>query len=270
MRRPFVIILSMFSWLLSAGAAPGGETILLQSTTSTQNSGLFGHILPLFTRQTGIRVRVVAVGTGQALKNAARGDADVVLVHARKLEDAFVRAGHGVHRRDVMYNDFVIVCPKDDPAGIAGLKDAADALRRIAQRRVAFISRGDDSGTHHKELGLWRAAGVDPAPFSGAWYLEAGQGMGATLNMAAARGACTLTDRGTWIAHANKGRLAIMVEGDVRLRNPYGVILVNPKRHPHVKEQAARAFIDWLTGPDGQHAIAGYRLNGQQLFFPVR
>ena len=267
MKWPFVIILS---WLLSAGAALGGETILLQSTTSTQNSGLFDHILPRFTARTGIKVRVVAVGTGQALKNAARGDADVVLVHDRAAEEAFMKAGWGALRRDVMFNDFVIVCPRDDPAGIAGLKDAADALRRIAKRRVAFVSRGDDSGTHRRERALWRAAGIDPRTASGRWYLEIGGGMGAALNMAAARDACTLTDRGTWIAHANKGRLAIMVEGDARLKNHYGVMLVNPQKHPHVKERAARAFIDWLTGPDGQRAIAGYRINGQQLFFPTR
>ena len=265
MKRWLLALLALATWLAPALA---GESIILQSTTSTQNSGLLDWLLPKFTEKTGIRVKVVAVGTGQALKNAARGDGDVVLVHARKLEEAFVHAGHGVDRRDVMYNDFVIVCPKDDPAGIRGLKDAAEALRRIARKKVKFVSRGDDSGTHHKELSLWGAAGIDPRKASGTWYLEAGRGMGATLNMAAAMGACTLTDRGTWIAHANRGDLTIVVEGDPRLFNQYGVMMVNPKRHPHVKEKAARVFIDWLTGPEGQKLIAAYRLKGQQLFFP--
>ena len=265
MRTWLLALLALATWLAPALA---GESIILQSTTSTQNSGLLDWLLPKFTEKTGIRVKVVAVGTGQALKNAARGDGDVVLVHARKLEEAFVRAGHGVDRRDVMYNDFVIVCPKDDPAGIRGLKDAAEALRRIARKKMKFVSRGDDSGTHHKELSLWKAAGIDPRKASGTWYLEAGRGMGATLNMAAAMGACTLTDRGTWIAHANRGDLTIVVEGDPRLFNQYGVMMVNPKRHPHVKEKAARVFIDWLTGPEGQRLIAAYRLKGQQLFFP--
>ncbi len=251
-----------------AAPASAGETIIVQSTTSTQNSGLLDHLLPLFEKKTGIRVKVVAVGTGQALRNARNGDGDVLLVHARDAELEFVRQGWGVDRRDVMYNDFVIVCPKSDPAGIKGLKDAAEALRRIAARKVPFVSRGDDSGTHKKEMKLWRKAGVDPRQASGTWYREAGAGMGATLNMAAAMGACTLTDRATWIAFRNKGDLAIAVEGDPALFNQYGVILVNPARHPHVKEKAARAFMDWLTGPEGQKAIAAYRLNGQQLFFP--
>ena len=248
--------------------ARAGETIIVQSTTSTQNSGLLDYLLPLFEKRTGIKVKVVAVGTGQALRNARNGDGDVLLVHARDAELEFVRQGWGVDRRDVMYNDFVIVCPKSDPAGVRGLKDAAEALRRIAARRVPFVSRGDDSGTHKKEMKLWRKAGVDPREESGTWYREAGAGMGATLNMAAAMNACTLTDRATWIAFRNKGDLVIAVEGDPALFNQYGVILVNPKRHPHVKEKAARAFIDWLTGPEGQKAIAAYRVDGQQLFFP--
>ena len=262
------IIWLMLAVLAQLHAAQAGETIIVQSTTSTQNSGLLDWLLPKFEEKTGIRVKVVAVGTGQALKNAARGDGDVVLVHAREAEEAFLRAGHGIERRDVMYNDFVIVCPKSDPAGIAGLKDAAKALRRIARTRTPFVSRGDDSGTHKKEMKLWAAAGIDPRKGSGAWYREAGRGMGATLNMAAAMNACTLTDRGSWIAHGNRGDLTIVVEGDPRLFNQYGVMLVNPKRHPHVKERAARAFIDWLTGPEGQKLIAAYRLRGQQLFFP--
>ena len=273
MKTQLVKVLGVLAWLLGALLAPfaaqAGETIILQSTTSTQNSGLLDYLLPKFERKTGIRVKVVAVGTGQALKNAARGDGDVVLVHARQLEEAFMKAGHGALRRDVMYNDFVIVCPKDDPAGIAGMTDAVAAFKKIAQTKTRFISRGDDSGTHRKELALWRAAGIDPRRESGSWYLEAGRGMGATLNMAAAMGACTLTDRGTWIAHNNRGDLTIVVQGDVRLFNPYGVILVNPKRHPHVKEAAARKFIDWLTGAEGQRLIASYRLRGRQLFFPV-
>ena len=262
------LLFVLFSALLLLAPARAGESIILQSTTSTQNSGLLNWLLPKFTQRTGITVKVVAVGTGQALKNAARGDGDVVLVHARAAEEAFVKAGHGVDRRDVMYNDFVIVCPKDDPAGIRGMKSAAAALRRIAETKTPFVSRGDDSGTHKKELALWKQAGIDPRGASGTWYREAGRGMGATLNMAAAMDACTLTDRATWISHNNRGDLTIVVEGDPELFNQYGVMLVNPKRHPHVKVKAARAFIDWLTGPEGQRLIAQYRLRGQQLFFP--
>ncbi|HHN73559.1 MAG TPA: extracellular solute-binding protein [Thermopetrobacter sp.] len=255
---------------MAGGATPAraAETIILQSTTSTLNSGLLDHILPLFEKKTGIRVKVVAVGTGQALRNARNGDGDVVLVHARDAELAFVREGWGVDRREVMHNDFVIVCPAEDPAGIAGMRDAAAALRRIAARKVPFVSRGDDSGTHRKELKLWAAAGVDPRRAGDGWYRESGAGMGATLNMAAGMGACTLTDRATWLAFRNRSGMRIMVEGDPALFNQYGVMLVNPRRHPHVKEKAARAFIDWLTGPEGQKAIAGYRIEGRQVFFP--
>ena len=259
--------------LLAALAAPGPAAaeerfILLQSTTSTQNSGLFDAILPGFTAATGIEVRVVAVGTGQALKNARNGDGDVLLVHAVEAEEAFVSEGYGVKRFDVMYNDFVIVGPPADPAGIAGLSDATAALKSIAAARAPFASRGDDSGTHVKELALWRAAGLDPVAASGTWYRETGSGMGATLNVALGMGAYTLTDRGTWIAFKNKGNFGILVAGDARLFNPYGVILVNPARHPRVKAADGQAFIDWLTGPDGQAAIAAYKLEGQQLFFP--
>ncbi|MDJ0944547.1 MAG: substrate-binding domain-containing protein [Kiloniellales bacterium] len=259
--------------LLAALAAPGPAAaeerfILLQSTTSTQNSGLFDAILPGFTAATGIEVRVVAVGTGQALKNARNGDGDVLLVHAVEAEEAFVSEGYGVKRFDVMYNDFVIVGPPADPAGIAGLSDATAALKSIAAARAPFASRGDDSGTHKKELALWRAAGLDPVAASGTWYRETGSGMGATLNVALGMGAYTLTDRGTWIAFKNKGNFGILVAGDARLFNPYGVILVNPARHPRVKAADGQAFIDWLTGPDGQAAIAAYKLEGQQLFFP--
>ena len=253
---------------LSGSAAAGERFILLQSTTSTQNSGLFDAILPGFTAATGIEVRVVAVGTGQALKNARNGDGDVLLVHAVEAEEAFVSEGYGVARRDVMYNDFVIVGPPADPAGIAGLSDATAALKAIAAAKAPFASRGDDSGTHKKELALWRDAGLDPVAASGTWYRETGSGMGATLNVALGMGAYTLTDRGTWIAFKNKGNFGILVSGDERLFNPYGVILVNPARHPRVKAADGQAFIDWLTGPDGQAAIAAYRLGGEQLFFP--
>ncbi len=264
--RLAILVLTLALGVTHASLA--GESIILQSTTSTQNSGLLDYLLPLFKKKTGITVKVVAVGTGQALRNARNGDGDVLLVHARDAEMKFLKEGWGVDRRDVMYNDFVIVCPKSDPAGIAGMKDAAAALRRIAEKRVPFVSRGDDSGTHKKERALWRKAGIDPTRDSGTWYRETGSGMGATLNAAAAMNACTLTDRATWIAFRNKGDLKIVVQGDPALFNQYGVMLVNPKRHPHVKEKAARAFIDWLTGPEGQKAIASYRLHGQQLFFP--
>lgn len=255
--------------LFAAAAAHAGERfIVLQSTTSTQNSGLFDHILPLFEEKTGVQVRVVAVGTGQALGNARNGDGDAVLVHARDAELAFVREGWGVLRCDVMYNDFVIVGPKDDPAGIGGLRDAPQALRRIAAAGALFVSRGDDSGTHRKELALWREAGVDPAGANGTWYREAGAGMGATLNIAAAIGGYTLTDRATWLAFRNRRDLVILAEGDLRLRNPYGVTIVNPRRHANVRFAEAKAFRDWLVSEEGQAAIASFRLAGQQLFFP--
>ena len=251
------------------GPAPAEEHfITLASTTSTANSGLFDHILPLFTAATGIAVRVVAVGTGAALRLGQRGDADVVLVHARDAEDAFVAAGHGALRRDVMYNDFVIVGPAADPAGLRGMSDAAAALRRIAGSGAAFISRGDDSGTHKAELRLWAAAGGAPDSRGESWYREAGAGMGATLNTARAMAAYALADRGTWLSFANRGDLEVLVEGDARLFNPYGVILVNPLRHPHVKAAEARAFIAWLTGGGGQAAIASFSLNGEPLFTP--
>ncbi len=266
MKKRALAAVAVLAAMISAAWA--GDVIILQSTTSTQNSGLLDHLLPMFEKKTGVKVKVVAVGTGQALKNACNGDGDVLLVHARDAELKFVKDGWGVDRRDVMYNDFVIVCPKADPAGIRGMRDARAALKRIARKKVPFASRGDDSGTNRKELKLWKAAGIDPRKDSGKWYRETGSGMGATLNVAAGMGACTLTDRGTWIAFRNKGDLEIMVQGDPTLFNQYGVMLVNPKIHPHVKEKSARAFIDWLTGPEGQKAIAGYRVNGQQLFFP--
>ncbi len=242
--------------------------IIVQSTTSTQNSGLFDAILPLFTDATGIEVRVVAVGTGQAIKNAANGDGDVLLVHARSAEEAFVAEGLGVERFDLMYNDFVIAGPAADPAGIAGMTDASDALAMIAQSGSAFASRGDDSGTHKKEQSLWLEVEVDPSEASGQWYQETGSGMGATLNIVAGMGAYALTDRATWIAFENKGDLEVVVEGDDALFNQYGVILVNPEKFEHVKQEEGLTFIDWLLSDEGQAAIAAYRLDGQQLFFP--
>ena len=255
----------------SAGPSLGNaedKFIIVQSTTSTQNSGLFEHILPLFTKKTGIAVRVVAVGTGQALKNAENGDGDVVFVHAKPDEEKFVAEGWGVNRHDVMYNDFVIVGPAADPAKIAGLKAAPEAFKKIADAEAPFASRGDDSGTNKAELKLWQEAGVDPSLSSGKWYLETGSGMGATLNTAVGKQAYTLTDRGTWLSFANKGDFKILVEGDSKLFNQYGVILVNPTKHPNVKAAEGQAFIDWLISPEGQAAIASYNIDGQQLFFP--
>ena len=257
-------LLLLIAW--SAGAEP--THLILQSTTSTQNSGLLAAILPGFTDKTGIEVRVVAVGTGQALKNGRNGDGDVLLVHARAGEDEFIAGGHGIDRRDVMFNDFVIVGPKSDPAGVRGTKDVGTALQKIAEAASAFASRGDDSGTHTKERSLWSAAKIEPQDSSGQWYLETGSGMGATLNTAVGMQAYTLTDRGTWISFKNRGDFEVLVEGDTRLFNPYGVMIVNPERHPHVKVAEARQLLDWLTGADGQAAIAAYRLNGEPLFFP--
>jgi len=242
--------------------------IIVQSTTSTQNSGLFEHILPIFTKKTGIDVRVVAVGTGQALKNAKNGDGDVVLVHSKPDEEKFVAEGWGVKRQDVMYNDFVIVGPAADPAKIAGLKDAAQAFKKVAEAEALFASRGDDSGTNKAELKLWEDARINPKPESGKWYLETGSGMGATLNTAVGKQAYTLTDRGTWISFVNKDDFKVLVEGDPKLFNQYGVILVNPEKHPNVKAKEGQAFIDWLTGSEGQAAIASYKINDEQLFFP--
>ena len=242
--------------------------IIVQSTTSTQNSGLFEYILPMFAKKTGIEARVVAVGTGQALKNAENGDGDVVLVHSKPDEEKFVADGWVVKRHDVMYNDFIIVGPAADPAKIAGLKDAAEGFKKIAATEAPFASRADDSGTNKAELKLWRDAGIDPKPASGKWYLETGSGMGATLNTAVGKGAYALTDRGTWLSFANQGDFKVLVEGDPKLFNQYGVILVNPAKHPKVKAKEGQAFIDWLIGPEGQAAIASYKIDGEQLFFP--
>ncbi len=254
--------------LLSTPAAAEDKSILLQSTTSTANSGLYDYILPMFSAKTGIKVNVVAVGTGQAIKNAQNGDGDVLLVHAKASEEKFVAEGYGVERFDVMYNDFIVVGPAADPAGIAGSKDAVAALKKIADSQSIFASRGDNSGTYKKEVALWKDAGVDTKAGSGTWYRETGSGMGATLNAAVGMGAYALTDRGTWISFKNRGDYQIVVEGDKDLFNQYGVILVNPARHPTVKRAEGQAFIDWILSDDGQNAIASYKLDGQQLFFP--
>jgi tungstate transport system substrate-binding protein len=247
---------------------PAERFITVASTTSTENSGLFGYILPQFQQATGIEVRVVAVGTGQAMKNAERGDADVLFVHHQPSEEQFVAQGFGVKRHDVMYNDYVLLGPQANRAGIKGTKDTVAALTQIAGKVMPFVSRGDDSGTHKLELNLWEAAGIDVKKARGSWYREAGSGMGATLNTASGLDGYTISDRGTWISFKNKGRLVILVEGDPRLFNQYGVILVNPAKHVHVKADEGQAFIDWLISDQGQKAIADFRVEGQQLFFP--
>jgi tungstate transport system substrate-binding protein len=237
------------------------------STTSTQNSGLFGTLLPQFTRKTGIEVRVVAVGTGQAIRLARNGDADVLFVHHKPSEEAFVAEGYGVRRFDVMYNDFVIVGPQADPASVRGSGDAPEALRQIAAAKAIFASRGDDSGTHKKELGLWSAAAIEVEAASGTWYRETGAGMGATLNTASEMNAYALTDRATWLKFKNKRDLTLVLEGDERLFNQYGVVLVDPRKHPHVKADSGQAFIDWLVSREGQAVIDSYRIDGHQAFF---
>jgi tungstate transport system substrate-binding protein len=244
------------------------ESIIVQSTTSTQNSGLYKHLLPVFKKKTGIQVYVVAVGTGQAIRNAQNCDGDVLLVHAKPSEEKFVKAGYGVKRFDVMYNDFVIVGPPADPAKISGVKAAPDALKKIASAQALFASRGDNSGTHKKEVLLWKASGVDPKGASGKWYRETGSGMGATLNAGVGMGAYVITDRATWISFRNKGDFKVQVEGDAGLFNQYGVILVNPEKCPSVKSEAGQKFIDWLVSAEGQKLIGSYTLGGKQLFFP--
>ncbi|MCM5552363.1 substrate-binding domain-containing protein [Pleomorphomonas sp. NRK KF1] len=270
LRRTFVTAAA--SVLVAIGLLSAAEAedrfITVASTTSTQDSGLFDALLPAFTAKTGIIVKVIAQGTGQALDTARRGDADVVFVHAKAQELKFLEDGFGVKRYPVMYNDFVVVGPKSDPAGIAGGKDVAVALKAIADKKAPFVSRGDKSGTHSAELKLWKAADIDLPAVRGEWYREIGQGMGATLNTANAMAAYTLSDRGTWIAFANKGDLGIVVEGDKKLFNQYGVMLVNPAKFSTVKAEDGQAFIDWLVSPEGQSAIAAYRIDGQQLFFP--
>ena len=254
--------------LLAGPGARAGEFITVASTTSTQNAGLFDHLLPLFEAESGIEVRVVAVGTGQALRLARNGDADLLLVHDQPSEEVFVAEGYGSQRFDLMYNDFVVVGPASDPAGIAGTDDAAAALADIAAAKAPFVSRGDDSGTHRRERALWAAAGVDPTGASGTWYREAGQGMGATLNTATMMEAYALADRGTWLSMRGRLDLRILVEGDARLRNQYGVTLVSPERHPHVKAALARRFAEWLLSPAGQAAIDGFAIDGERLFIP--
>lgn len=257
----------MLAAAFSAVAAPA-EYITVASTTSTEQSGLFRHLLPVFEKKTGTQVRVVALGTGQALDVARRGDADVVFVHDTSAEEQFVAQGYGVSRQSVMYNDFVLIGPRADPARVAGRRIIAEALRAIQAAGAPFISRGDRSGTHAAELRLWQLAGIDINTAKGRWYREIGGGMGPALNTASALNAYVLADRGTWLAFKNKGELAIAVSGDKRLFNQYGVILVNPARHPHVKREAGQAFIDWLISREGQDAIARYRIGGEQLFFP--
>jgi len=242
--------------------------ITVASTTSTEQSGLFGYTLPIFQKKTGIQVRVVALGTGQALDVARRGDADVVFVHAKAAEEKFVAEGHGVKRFPVMYNDFVLIGPKSDPAKIAGGKDILEALKKIQASQAPFVSRGDKSGTHMAELELWKAAGIELATSKGPWYRDTGQGMGPALNTAASMNGYLLADRGTWLAFKNRGDLAILVEGDRRLYNQYGVMLVNPDKHSTVKKDLGQMFVDWLVSPEGQKAIADYKIGGEQLFFP--
>jgi tungstate transport system substrate-binding protein len=267
MRRLLVGLLCLFAVGGLQTAAAQERFITVASTTSTEQSGLFGHLLPRFTEKTGIKVRVVALGTGQALDVARRGDADVVFVHDKVAEEKFLAEGFATKRFDVMYNDFIIVGPKADPAKIAGGKDVLDALRKIAAAKAPFISRGDRSGTHQAELRYWQAAGVKLDDAKGAWYREIGQGMGPTLNMAAASDGYALTDRGTWLSFKNRQNLTIVTEGDTRLFNQYGVMLVNPAKHPNVKAADGQAFIDWLIAREGQDTIRGYKIEGQQLFF---
>ena len=261
-----IVVACLVAYTLSAIAAD--RFITVASTTSTENSGFFRHLLPLFQQDTGIEVRVVAVGTGQAIELAQRGDADVLFVHHKPSEEKFVAEGFGVTRFDVMYNDFVVVGPRRDPAGVQGMTDVAVALAQVAAKQAIFISRGDDSGTHKLELSLWKAAGVNVSAASGTWYREAGAGMGATLNTASGLEAYSLTDRGTWLSFKNRGNLVILIEGDSRLFNQYGIILVNPKKHPHVKATDGQTFMNWLLSDKGQQAIAAFRIEGEQAFFP--
>jgi tungstate transport system substrate-binding protein len=262
------IFLAVLLALAGSGAQAQDRFITVASTTSTEQSGLFGFLLPIFEKETGIQVRVVALGTGQALDLARRGDADVVFVHARAAEEKFLAEGHGVKRFPVMYNDFVLIGPKSDPAKIAGGKDIVEALKKIQSAQAPFVSRGDRSGTHMAELELWKVSGVDIEKAKGPWYRDTGQGMGPALNTAASMNAYLLADRGTWLAFKNRGDLAILVEGDRRLNNQYGVMLVSPDMHPKVKKDLGQTFVDWVISPAGQKAIADYKINGEQLFFP--
>ena len=268
-RRMLIAALAAAAVLSGGPVLAQDKSIVVSSTTSTQDSGLFGHILPLFKQKTGIDVKVIAQGTGQALDTGRRGDADVVFVHAKSAEEKFLAEGQGVKRYPVMYNDFVLIGPKSDPAGVKGMKDITKALQMIKDKQAPFISRGDRSGTHLAELALWnKNAGIDIEKDKGPWYKSIGQGMGAALNTASASNAYVLSDRGTWISFKNKGDLAIAVEGDKLLFNQYGVMLVNPEKHPNVKKDLGQQFIDWLVSPEGQKAIANYKINGEQLFYP--
>ena len=258
----------LMALLLALPAYAQRQFITVASTTSTEQSGLFKHLLPIFEKKTGTQVRVVALGTGQALDLARRGDADVVFVHAKPLEEKFVAEGHGVQRFEVMYNDFVLIGPKSDPASVSGGRDILDALKKIKSASAPFVSRGDKSGTHFAEVELWKAAGTDISKEKGPWYRETGSGMGPTLNTASGMNAYALTDRGTWLSFKNRGDLVIAVEGDQRLFNQYGVMLVNPAKHPQVKKELGQAFVDWVISAEGQEAIADYKINGEQLFFP--
>ena len=272
-RRMLIAAVAAAAVLSGAPVSAQDKSIVVSSTTSTQDSGLFGYILPLFKQKTGIEVKVIAQGTGQALDTGRRGDADVVFVHAKSAEEKFLAEGQGVKRYPVMYNDFVLIGPKSDPAGIKGMKDVAKAMQTIKAKQAPFISRGDRSGTHIAELKLWKDAGIDiekdlASKNLGPWYKAIGQGMGAALNTAGASNAYVLSDRGTWIHFKNKGDLAILVEGDKRMFNQYGVMLVNPAKHPNVKKELGQQFIDYLISPEGQRTIANYKINGEQLFYP--
>jgi tungstate transport system substrate-binding protein len=267
-RTRFIGIALAVLALAVSPAASGQRFITVASTTSTEQSGLFKHLLPIFEKKTGIQVRVVALGTGQALDLARRGDADVVFVHAKFAEEKFLSEGHGVKRFPVMYNDFVLIGSQADPAKIAGSTDIVAALRKIKDSRSPFVSRGDRSGTHIAELDLWKLSGIDIAKEKGPWYRDTGQGMGPALNTASSMGAYLLADRGTWLAFKNRSDLTILVEGDRRLFNQYGVMLVNPQKHPSVKRAEGQAFINWLVSPEGQNAIGAYKIGGEQLFYP--
>jgi tungstate transport system substrate-binding protein len=258
----------MVGLLLCSSVCAQEKFITVASTTSTEQSGLFKHLLPVFEKKTGIQVRVVALGTGQALDMGKRGDADVVFVHAKPLEEKFLAEGFGVQRYEVMYNDFVLVGPKSDPAKVGGTKDIVAGMQKIKAAQAAFASRGDKSGTHFAEVELWKVAGVDLVKDKGTWYRETGSGMGPTLNTASGMNAYALTDRGTWLSFKNRGELVISVEGDQRLFNQYGIMLVNPAKHPHVKKEMGQAFVDWVISPEGQKTIAEYKIGGEQLFFP--
>jgi tungstate transport system substrate-binding protein len=267
-RRTLIAAIALAVVVVAPPAYAQDKSIVVASTTSTQDSGLFEYLLPIFKEKTGITVKVLAQGTGQALDTARRGDADVVFVHAKSAEEKFLAEGEGVKRFPVMYNDFVLIGPKADPAGIKGSKDVAKALQDIKEKQACFVSRGDRSGTHIAELNLWKAADIDIEKASGPWYKSIGQGMGAALNFANASNCYVLSDRGTWIHFKNKGDLQILVEGDKRLFNQYGVMLVNPAKHPDVKKDLGQQFIDWLISPDGQQTIANYKIEGEQLFYP--